>query len=127
MRHVLILHKIRSVSPQRGLTAPLALARPAGGASVLKSDIHFTKRAKPYRIGTMKKDIHPQYYETTVTCACGNKFKTGSTLKDIEVEICSNCHPFYTGKQKLVDATGRVEKFKKKVAASAAHKSKKSK
>lgn len=87
----------------------------------------FTKLLKSYTLLSMKKEIHPQYFEATVSCACGNKFKTGSTLKDLEVEICSNCHPFYTGKQKIVDATGRVEKFKKKVAASTAHKTKKTK
>ena len=64
----------------------------------------------------MKKDIHPPYYQTTVVCACGATFTTGATMKHIEVEICSACHPFYTGKEKLVDATGRVEKFKRKVA-----------
>lgn len=62
----------------------------------------------------MKPDIHPQYEETTIVCACGHVFKTKDTVKDLHVEICSNCHPFYTKKQKLVDSTGRVEKFKKK-------------
>ncbi len=62
----------------------------------------------------MKKGIHPEYVETTVTCGCGATFKTRSTLKEIHVEICSQCHPFYTGKQKFVDTTGRVEKFQKK-------------
>jgi large subunit ribosomal protein L31 len=62
----------------------------------------------------MKKDTHPQYGEATVTCACGETFTTRSTRKEIHVGICSRCHPFYTGKQKLVDAAGRVEKFKKK-------------
>jgi large subunit ribosomal protein L31 len=65
----------------------------------------------------MKKEIHPEYAESTVTCACGNTFKTRSTKKEIRVEICSSCHPFYTGKQKFVDSAGRVEKFKKKYAA----------
>ena len=64
----------------------------------------------------MKKGIHPKYEKTTVTCACGNVFETGSTVKDIKVEICSNCHPFFTGKQKLVDSAGRVERFKRKYA-----------
>jgi len=64
----------------------------------------------------MKKDIHPKYYQTTVRCACGNEFKTGSTAKEINVEICSKCHPFFTGKQKLVDSGGRVERFRKKYA-----------
>ncbi|MFA7672366.1 MAG: 50S ribosomal protein L31 [Clostridia bacterium] len=62
----------------------------------------------------MKKDLHPKYYKTTATCACGNVFEIGSTKKDIKVEICSNCHPYFTGKQKLVDSGGRVDKFKKK-------------
>ena len=62
----------------------------------------------------MKKGIHPEYYETTITCACGNVIKTRSTVKDIHVEICSACHPFYTGKKKLVDSSGRIDKFKKK-------------
>jgi large subunit ribosomal protein L31 len=62
----------------------------------------------------MKKDIHPEYTESVVTCACGNTFKTRSTKKEIRVEICSQCHPFFTGKQKFVDSAGRVEKFKKK-------------
>ena len=64
----------------------------------------------------MKKGIHPEYYRTTVRCACGNEFETGSTVKEINVEICSKCHPFFTGKQKLVDSAGRVERFRKKYA-----------
>ncbi len=64
----------------------------------------------------MKKDIHPPYYKTKVSCACGNSFEVGSTLKEIKVEVCSECHPFYTGKEKVVDAAGRVEKFNKKRA-----------
>ena len=63
----------------------------------------------------MKTDVHPEYAEITVTCACGNSFQTGSTAgRDIHVDICSNCHPFYTGKQKFVDTAGRVEKFQRK-------------
>ncbi|NMB28159.1 MAG: 50S ribosomal protein L31 [Tissierellia bacterium] len=62
----------------------------------------------------MKKGIHPEYYEATVRCACGNTFKTGSTKEDLRVEICSECHPFYTGRQKFAERGGRVEKFKKK-------------
>ena len=63
----------------------------------------------------MKKDIHPEYGEITVTCACGAKFTTRSTLgRDVQTEICSNCHPFYTGRQKYVDTAGRVEKFQRK-------------
>jgi large subunit ribosomal protein L31 len=61
----------------------------------------------------MKKDIHPEYYEkATVKCACGNTFTIGSTKKNIEVEICNKCHPFFTGKKQLVDTAGRAEKFK---------------
>jgi len=67
----------------------------------------------------MKKGIHPEYQECTVICACGNTFKTRSTKKEIRVEICSQCHPFFTGKQKIVDTAGRVEKFRKKYAAKA--------
>ena len=77
----------------------------------------------------MKKDIHPEYHKTIVHCACGNEFETGSTVKEIKVEICSNCHPFFTGRQKLVDSAGRVERFRTKYAQidQAAIKAKKSK
>jgi len=65
----------------------------------------------------MKKDIHPKYYpEARVKCACGNNFIVGSTREFLEVEVCSNCHPFYTGKEKLMDTQGRVDKFRKKLA-----------
>ena len=64
----------------------------------------------------MKKGIHPAYREATVSCACGAKFKTRSTVGDIKVDICSSCHPFFTGTQKIVDTEGRVERFKKKYA-----------
>ena len=62
----------------------------------------------------MKENIHPDYHETTITCACGNVIHARSTKKDIKVEICSKCHPFFTGKQKLVDTSGRVDMFKKR-------------
>ncbi len=62
----------------------------------------------------MKKDIHPEYTETTITCACGNVIKTRSTVKEQQIEICSSCHPFFTGKEKLVDTAGRVERFNRK-------------
>jgi large subunit ribosomal protein L31 len=62
----------------------------------------------------MKKGIHPDYKEVTVSCACGNTFSTRSTSGDLKVEICSACHPFFTGKQKLLDTAGRIEKFNKK-------------
>jgi len=63
----------------------------------------------------MKSGIHPQYDEVAVTCSCGNSFKTRSTMNhDLHIEVCSQCHPFYTGKQKIVDTAGRVEKFRQK-------------
>ena len=61
----------------------------------------------------MKKDIHPKYYQAKVVCACGNVFTVGSTLPEIKVEVCANCHSFFTGQEKLVDTAGRVERFKK--------------
>jgi large subunit ribosomal protein L31 len=62
----------------------------------------------------MKKAVHPEYQECAVTCACGSTFMTRSTKKEIRVEICSQCHPFFTGTQKFIDSAGRIEKFKKK-------------
>ena len=62
----------------------------------------------------MKKDIHPNYVEATVHCSCGNTFTTRSTKPELRIELCSQCHPFYTGKQKLVDSGGRVERFKRR-------------
>jgi len=68
----------------------------------------------------MKKNIHPTYHsKAKITCACGNEFSVGSTLKEIKVELCDLCHPFYTGKQKLVDTARRVEKFQEKIAKQA--------
>jgi large subunit ribosomal protein L31 len=64
----------------------------------------------------VKKGIHPEYQEITVSCACGNKFVTRSTKKDLRLELCSACHPFFTGKQKLIDTAGRVERFQKRYA-----------
>ena len=66
----------------------------------------------------MKEKIHPTYYaDSQVTCVCGNTFKTGSTQPEVRVDICSNCHPYYTGKQKLMDTEGRIDRFRKKYAA----------
>jgi large subunit ribosomal protein L31 len=79
------------------------VARPCGG----------------YRRTVVKEGIHPKYVETKVHCACGNTFMTRSTRDKINVEICSNCHPFYTGKQKFVDSEGRVERFQRKYGKSA--------
>jgi large subunit ribosomal protein L31 len=74
---------------------------------------------------SVKEKIHPKWFEATVVCACGNTFKTGSTLDKLHVEICSNCHPFFTGKQKFVDTEGRVEKFMTKYGTVTSKKSKK--
>lgn len=65
----------------------------------------------------MKKEVHPEYIETAVSCGCGNAFTTRSTRKELKVDICSSCHPFYTGKLKYVDTAGRIEKFKNKFSA----------
>jgi large subunit ribosomal protein L31 len=65
----------------------------------------------------MKDKIHPEYHETTVTCGCGNTFKTRSTRKELRVDICNACHPFFTGKLKYVDTAGRIEKFQTRFAA----------
>jgi large subunit ribosomal protein L31 len=71
----------------------------------------------PDRMNPMKKDIHPKYYtDARVQCACGNTFSVGSTKEFIEVEVCSQCHPFYSGKEKTVDTMGQVQKFRKKMA-----------
>jgi large subunit ribosomal protein L31 len=77
--------------------------------------LQFTKRS---RVIEMKENIHPKYGEAVAKCACGETFVTGSTKSNLHVEICSKCHPFFTGKQKLVDTGGRVEKFKKKFGIS---------
>ncbi len=65
----------------------------------------------------MQKDIHPKYFETKVTCGCGNAFTSRSTRKELKVDICNVCHPFYTGKLKYVDTAGRIEKFQNKFAS----------
>jgi len=81
-------------------------------ASILPQQLHEV---------SMKAGIHPEYKQITVTCTCGNKFETRSTIgQDLQVEVCSNCHPFYTGKQKIVDTGGRVDKFRKKYATAPA-------
>lgn len=65
-------------------------------------------------VNVMRKDIHPEYFAAKVTCNCGNEFETGSTKENIRVEICSKCHPFYTGKQKAVAARGRIDRFNRR-------------
>jgi large subunit ribosomal protein L31 len=67
----------------------------------------------------MKKDLHPELHQVTVVCACGNSFQTRSTQKELRLEICSQCHPFFTGKQKLIDSAGRVERFNRRYGKSA--------
>lgn len=67
----------------------------------------------------MKEGIHPEYYQAKVTCVCGNTFEIGATKKEISTDICSNCHPFFTGKHKLLDTEGRIERFRKKYAGNA--------
>jgi large subunit ribosomal protein L31 len=71
---------------------------------------------------TMKKDIHPEYHKAKITCVCGSVIETRSTSKEIRVEICSSCHPFFTGKQKLIDSAGRVDRFRRRYADSNAAK-----
>jgi large subunit ribosomal protein L31 len=66
----------------------------------------------------MKKNVHPEYHFATVTCACGHSWQVGSTRQDLRVEMCSACHPFFTGKKKIVDTAGRIEKFKRRYAGS---------
>jgi large subunit ribosomal protein L31 len=70
----------------------------------------------------MKSDIHPKYFDCHVTCGCGNKFQTRATVKELHIEICGVCHPFYSGKQKFVDAAGRVDRYVKKYGAGSAKK-----
>jgi len=78
----------------------------------LRNSAVFTQIKK--EVNAMREGIHPNYQQTTIRCACGAVIETGSTKKDIKVEICSKCHPFYTGKQKLVNSGGRIERFNKK-------------
>ena len=82
---------------------PGASTRPGAGRRSLES-------------ARMKTELHPEYVESHVTCTCGNEFTTRSTKAELHVEICSNCHPFYTGRQKLVDTGGRVERFRRRQA-----------
>ena len=83
-------------------------------ASIFRARVITAINDRLKEVTMMKEGIHPNYQQTTIKCACGEVIETGSTKKDIKVEICSKCHPFYTGKQKLVDTSGRVDKFNKK-------------
>lgn len=73
----------------------------------------------------MKKDIHPEYYQAAVTCHCGNAFRVGSTVPSMELGVCSNCHPYFTGTAKFLDATGRIDRFKERLAKTQNFKNKK--
>jgi len=94
------------------------LAEPALEAAKFLRSLPFSSRTGivvfAREVAIVKVGIHPEYVETTITCACGEVVRTRSTRPDIRVEICSKCHPFYTGKQKLVDTAGRVERFQRK-------------
>lgn len=86
-----------------------------GSAKIPRSFSLSNERHECERFFVMKPDIHPNYAEITVTCSCGNSFKTRSTnVRPLHLDVCSMCHPFYTGKQKLVDTAGRVDKFRQK-------------
>ena len=94
-----------------GWAAARALPRPRyHAASVAPTGPRTPRESR----GTVKAEIHPEYVVSEVTCTCGNQFTTRSTQPEIRVEICSECHPFYTGKQKIVDTGGRIERFNKK-------------
>jgi large subunit ribosomal protein L31 len=98
---------------RRRFSCPCGALRYRGTGPILRG--HFSTLAASV---PMKAGIHPDYKTITVTCGCGNTFQTGSTLgHDLQVEVCSACHPFYTGKQKIVDTGGRVDRFRKKYAA----------
>jgi large subunit ribosomal protein L31 len=94
----------------------LPLAR-GGDIMISSSTTDDPERAAQQAATTMKDGIHPDYYDTKVSCGCGNKFTTRSTRKELKVDICNVCHPFYTGKLKFIDTAGRIEKFKNKFAA----------
>src|SRR5437867_6363343 len=94
------------------LTAVRSRRLPGPGAS---GRMGLRRRLSSSRMrGSMKKNIHPEYHEVLVHCACGETWTTSSTKKELRLEICSKCHPFFTGKQKLVDSAGRVERFRKR-------------
>ena len=83
------------------------------GSGIIRALFHWTRKVE----GNIKADIHPRYEEITARCSCGNEIKTRSTLaQDITVDVCSRCHPFFTGKQKIVDSGGRVDRFNKRFA-----------
>ena len=83
----------------------------------IRCSTHHSSLSVEEEVTSLKEGIHPKYHKVLVTCACGNQFETGSTKPEIRLEICSACHPFFTGKQKLVDTAGRIERFQKKYGA----------
>jgi large subunit ribosomal protein L31 len=97
-----------------------AVPVPMANGSAVHTDEHPVPAPRP----PMKPDIHPKYFDCQVTCGCGNKFQTRATVKELHIEICGVCHPFYSGKQKFVDTAGRVDRFVKKYGASAVAKKK---
>jgi large subunit ribosomal protein L31 len=106
---------------QRSLGSSAAALKSRGNSGVAMRDFTRSSILPLQHIEVpMKAGIHPDYKVIAVTCTCGNTFETRSTIgQDLQVEVCSNCHPFYTGKQKVVDTGGRVDKFRKKYAAAA--------
>jgi large subunit ribosomal protein L31 len=106
-------------------TAPSNIIRPItvftapSGARFKADKVQHQHSLKSDRERAMKADIHPKYMECKVTCGCGHTFMTGGTVPEIRIEICSDCHPFYTGKQKYVDSAGRVDRFRKKFGENA--------
>ncbi len=112
--HVLLVPRTAREPPR------LLVLRPAGHSDILPLLSHrHAKTAAPefFEVEIMKNDIHPQLHLVTATCACGNTFETLSTKDVLRLEICNDCHPFFTGKQKFVDTAGRVERFKRRYGA----------
>lgn len=102
--------------PRRGDSVMIHVSLTARVHSVRGVGRRCSTNASP-KVEHMKADIHPTYQTATVHCACGNTFQTRTTKGDISVDVCSNCHPYYTGKQKLMDTAGRVERFRQRYAA----------
>src|SRR5205085_11150783 len=95
-------------------SAPLSNSQPVVGLSFTPIAEYISQLFHPDIEVRMKTDIHPEYHTATVKCACGNTFQTRSTQAEIHTDVCSQCHPFFTGKQRLVDTAGRVERFRQK-------------
>lgn len=113
--------EVRRLSEAKSAAAP-RFAPCEGGHAVIYCGLYKIRQKHPQvlslrELKEMKDGIHPAYFETAVTCGCGNKFQTRSTRKELKVDICNACHPFYTGRLKYVDTAGRIEKFQNKFAA----------